>query len=505
MALSSDPVIFETPAATGPFDSVRDYIAAIEARGSLLRIPDMDQDRYEATAFAYRLVEERGFDEAPPFLIEKLTHRGRQYDLPVLGNLFGGWDNEALAFGVDPDSAEQQGLYRAAFDRLATLYREHDGWPRIEPVEIDAANAPCRQVVVTGDDVDLFEYPWVQTNPGDAGAYITAGTTFVEDPKLGRNVATYRCQVKSKNRLGFNTETGQNAWSFIQAYRRRGEKQMPVAIVIGADPITFSIGTSKLAALGEDELDIAGGLRGKPVELVKCETSDLRVPAHAELVIEGTVATEETEEEGPYGEVYGYIGLKKPKNFFVNVTAITHRRQPWIVNCFAGITKLTMSMPQIVANNVNYKKVIPNLVEFYRPIETIGVAILSIDKRFVGEGMQAAQHIAANDLFAKLVIVVDKDINVRNKAQVYQALGTRWQPSPASLLIPQTRGFPLDPSAPTRWLTSKMIIDATRQLPEEGGPQQWPDVSREIVVKQHPEAFELVARRWASYFGKDRD
>ena len=484
----------------GPFDSLRDYLAAVEARGNLLRIDEMDQDRYEASAFAYRMVEERGFDESPPFLIERIKTGGKWFDTPVIGNLFGGWDNEALAFGVDPDAVEQTGLYRAAFQKLEALYRQHDGWPRIKPVVTDAARAPCKQVVLTGADVDLYALPWVQTNPGDAGAYITAGTSFVEDPKLGRNVATYRLQVKASDRLGFNTETGQNAWSFIQASRKRGEQTMPVAIAIGVDPITFSIGTSKLAALGEDELEIAGGLRGKPVELVKCETSDIHVPAQAEVIIEGEISTTETEAEGPYGEVFGYMGLEKPENFFLRVKAITHRRQPWVVNCFAGITKLTMSMPQIVANNVNYRSVIPNLVEFYRPIETIGVAILSIDKRFPGEGMTAGQHIAANDLFAKIIVVVDKDINVRDKTQVFQALGTRWQPDPGSLLIPQTRGFPLDPSAPTRWLTSKMIIDATRQWPAEGGPKKWPKVSREIITDQQPEAFELVARRWEHYW-----
>lgn len=496
--MNSRPEPIQDSAPAGPFDSLRDYLNAVDARSGLLRIAAMDQDRYEATAFAYRLVEEFGFDEAPPFLIEKIRTNGDWHDVPVIGNLFGGWSNEALAFGVS-DTTDERSMYRAAFERLESLYRDNDGWPRIAPVMVNSSSAPCKDVVIGEDAVDLQRFPWLQTNPGDAGAYITAGTVFVEDPELGRNVATYRCQVKNHNRIGFNTEIGQNAWSFLQAHKKRGAKTMPAAVVIGADPITFAIGTSKLAALGEDELEIAGGLRGRPVELVKCESSDIMVPAHAEIVIEGEISVTETEEEGPYGEVFGYMGLKKPANFFMDVKAVTHREQPWVVNCFAGITKLTMSMPQIVANNVTYRKVIPNLVEFYRPIETIGVAILSIDKKFPGEGIAAGQHIAASDMFAKIVIVVDKDIDIRDKTQVYQALGTRWQPDPASLLIPQTRGFPLDPSAPTRWLTSKMIVDATKQLPAEGGPKEWPTVSRELVEKQHPEAFEFVDARWQDY------
>jgi 4-hydroxy-3-polyprenylbenzoate decarboxylase len=224
------------------------------------------------------------------------------------------------------------------------------------------------------------------------------------------------------------------------------------------------------------------------------------VPAHAEIILEGEISVTEMEEEGPYGEVYGYIGLKKPSNFFMTVKAVTHRHNPIMVNSFAGITKLTMNIPQVVANNLNYKKIIPNLVEFYRPIETLGVALLSIDKRFPGDGMTAGQHIAAGDLFAKIIIVVDKDIDVHDKTQIYQALGTRWQPDPASMLIPQTRGFPLDPSAPQRWLTSKIIIDATRQWPAEGGPESWPPASRELLQEKCPETFELVAKRWQEYW-----
>jgi len=498
--MSSPAAQAKTVQLTGPFDSLREYTAAIEARGGLLRIPEMDQDKYEATGFAYRMVEERGFDHAPPFLIERIKINGEWMDGPVLGNVFGGWTNEAMAFGVQSITDNQRDMYRAAFDQLSSMVRENEGWPRILPVTIPDQDAPCKQVIIREPDVDLSKFPWIRTNPGDAGAYITAGTVFAEDPELGRNVATYRCQIKGKNKIGVNTEVGQNAWNFLMGCKKRGQAVMPAAVVIGVDPITFAVGTSKLAALGEDELELSGGIRGKPVELVRCETSDVLVPAHAEIILEGEISVSEKEEEGPYGEVYGYMGLKKPSNFFMTIKTVTHRRNPWMVNSFAGITKLTMSLPQIVSNNLNYKKVIPNLVEFYRPIETLGVAILSIDKRFPGDGITAGQHIAAGDLFAKIIIVVDKDIDVHDKTQIYQALGTRWQPDPASLIIPQTRGFPLDPSAPQRWLTSKMIIDATRQWSTEGGPEKWPEVSREIIKKQSPETFDLVAQRWSEYW-----
>jgi UbiD family decarboxylase len=471
---------------SGPFRSFREYVSALEAHGRLLRIDAMDQDRFEPTGFAYRLIEEKGFHGAPAFLIERIRSGGRWLEGPVLGNVFPGWIAEALAY--------------AAREHLAARLGSDGRWPRIPPVTVEPGSAPVKEVTLTGDDADLTKFAWIQTNPGDAGAYITAGTVFMEDPELGRNVATYRCQVKGPRRLGVNCEIGQHGWNFIQRAKQRGLEHLPVAVAIGVDPITFSIGTSKLTALGEDELEVAGGLLGEPIQLARCESTHLLVPAHAEIVIEGFIPTGSGEEEGPYGEVYGYMGLKKPWNFFMNVTAITHRRKPWVINAFAGITKVTLTMPQAVAHFAHYRKLVPGLVDLYRPDETIGVTLVSIDKRMPGDGMIAGQHLAAGDMFSKAIIVVDKDIDLHDKGQVLHALGTRWQPSPGSLLIPQTRGFPLDPSAPTRWVTSKMIIDATRQLPAEGGPAQWPAVSRMLIEERSPETFRLVAERWADYW-----
>jgi 4-hydroxy-3-polyprenylbenzoate decarboxylase len=485
---------------TGPFDSIREYVSALEARGHLLRVREMDQDRFEATGFAYRMIDEHGYDNAPAFLIERIKVDGEWLDGPLLGNIFAGWLSEALAYGVPNPGTNQREAYRATFKHLSRLVDTSGKWPTIPPVEIAAAGAPCKQAIQRGDGIDILRFPWIQTNPGDAGRYITAGSVFIEDPELGRNVGTYRCQVKGRDKIGVNTEIGQHAWSFLMRVKKRGQSSVPAAVVIGADPIIFALGTSKLTGLGEDELELAGGLRQRPVELVKCETSDIRVPAHAEIVLEGEISVTEMEEEGPYGEVYGYMGLKKPSNFFMRLKAVTHRRHPWVINSFAGITKLTMGLPQAVSNNLNYRRVMPNLVEFYRPMETTGVAIASIRKRLPGEGMTAGQHIAAADLFAKVIIVVDEDIDVHDKTQIFHALGTRWQPDPATLLIPQTRGMPLDPSAPTRWLTSKIIIDATRQLPSEGGPEQWPQVSKVLLEQQSPATFELVDSRWQEYW-----
>ena len=196
---------------------------------------------------------------------------------------------------------------------------------------------------------------------------------------------------------------------------------------------------------------------------------------------------------------YGYMGLEKPKNFFLNGKSdYPPGSDPWIVNCFAGITKLTMSMPQIVANNINYKQSDPRISSsFTGPSKRSASAILSIstsDTRVTA--WQAAQHIAASDLFAKIwssLLIKTSMSATRHRCTRPSALaGNRTR---FSLLIPQTRGFPLDPSAPTRWMTSKMIIDATRQWPQEGGPEKMARRFPGEIIEDSasPEAFELVA------------
>ena len=485
---------------TGPFDSLRDYVNALEARGQLIRIAKMDQDKYEATGFAYRLVKEFSYDLAPAFLIETIKINNRWMDGPILGNLFGGWNAEALIYGVDVLDRNQNAARQKTFQHLANLFKKNNRWPKISPVEIDSGQSPCKENILLGSKVDILKFPWLQTNPADAGSYINAATIFIEDPDLGRNVATYRCQVKGKDKIGVNTEIGQNAWNFLMKMQKQGKKKAAIAVVNGVDPITFTLGASKLAKLGEDELEYVGGLRGKPVELVKCETSGILVPAHSEIVLEGEIPLDAMEEEGPYGEMYGFMGLKKNQNFFMNIKAITHRNNPWIVNSFAGVTKISPSILQTVINSIDYKESIPHLLDIYRPAESTGVLIASIDKKHADEGMSAGRILAEKDFFGKVIIVVDKDVDVHDKAEIFQALGTRWQPYPAAEIIEETKGMPLDASASKRFFTSKIIIDATRQFANEGGPSIWPEISKVMLQELSPETFDLVESNWKSYF-----
>jgi len=482
---------------TGPYDSFREYVEALEARGRVLRVKEVDQDNYEGTALMYRLIDEYGADRAPAVLFEKVKIDGRWREGPVFSNIFCGWDTAAMVFGIEKVTDNQKDMYGAVIDKMSTQVDEGGNWKQIPPVVVGKNKSPCKEVIITGDDVDITKYPWFKNNPADVGRYINTGANFTEDPKLGRNVGTYRCQVKGKKKIGFNPSPGHHGWHHMMRAKRRGEKVVQVAIALGTDPIVYSMSSTGIADLGEDEINFAGGFLGKPVELVKCETSDLLVPANAEMIIEGEVPTGAMEEEGPYGEMFGYLGSKK-KTFYMNIKAITHRKKPLFYNNFTGMTQTTHMVPWQAANFFKLKKMIPYLVASYDPHEAIGIKILSIDKRFPGQGIAAGQ-IAAGSPSGKIYIVVDKDVDVMNLTEVLHAVATRWQPHPATLIIPQSNNFGVDPSLPKRFLTSKIVIDATRQLPAEGGPKSFAPLNRNLLKKKAPQSFEIVEKKWPEY------
>lgn len=489
---------------TGPFDSLRDYVVALEARGRLLRIKEMDQDQFETTGFAHRLVEKFGITGAPAFLVEKVKINGQWIKGPVISNLFGGYDTEAMGFGVEDITDDQSEMYRSAVAVLVDRADANGEWPRHKPIVTTEKHAPCKQVKIVGDNIDILQYPWLKCNPADGGRYINCGAVITEDPEFGRNVGTYRCQVKSKTKIGVNPEPSKDGWRQLMAARKRGEKVMKAAVVLGADPITWAMSCAKIARLGEDEYELAGGLRGKPVEVIKCETSDILVPANAEMIIEGEIPLDQEEEEGPHAEMFGYLGHKRDANFFMNVKAVTHRRDPMFINVHTGVTRGFHTSPLEASAFLKYKKTIPNIVAFHSLDGAMGIMVVSIKKRAAGDGLAVGQQVAATNRVAKVTIVVDDDVDVLNTRQVMHAVGSRWQPHPATLVIPHAWGSVIDPSAAKPGVISKIVIDATRQYPEEGGPASWPPVSRQLLEDGCPQVFDLVDRNWPDYWATFR-
>ena len=310
------------------FESVRDYVGALERRGRLLRVEAMDQDQYEATAFAYRLIDRFGIEYAPAFLIERIRIGGKWIDGPVRREPLRPLARRGAAVRRLAHHRRLPGDVPRRHGRAARPPRRrrqlapHPARRGETPRE-----APCKEVVLKGDEVDLEKFAWLKNNPADAGRYVNMGSVFIQDPAIGSNVGTYRCQVKGPRKMAVNPEPGQHGWRILMAMKERGDKIAKVAVAVGPDPMTFCASSTKMAGYLEDELEFAGGLRGKPLPVVKCETCDIRVPAHSEFIIEGEVPLTEFEDEGPYGEMYGYLGPTKPNNFFMNIKAITHRQQ----------------------------------------------------------------------------------------------------------------------------------------------------------------------------------
>jgi len=488
----------------GPFETLRDYIEALDDRGLLLRVPRVDQDAYESTALMYRLVEKFGVYEAPAVLFEKLKVDGQWLDGPVIANPFGHWSTETISFGVEPVVGDGPATYRAAIARIQSLL-VGGAFPLIPPVEVSRSEALCKQVVLKGDDIDLTKFAFIQTNPADAGRYVNTGSVFTSDSELGKNFGTYRCQIKGPRKLGVNPEPGQGAWRMFMKKKERGEKSTPVTIVLGQDPITWVVSSSKLARGQVDELSLVGGIRGKPLRVVRSETNDMMIPANSELVIEGTVPLDQPMlPEGPFGEMYGYMGLKKDENFWMDVTCITHRKKPWLVNSITGLTRGFPTAPLETMSILAFRRFYPNVIEIHSPVEATGLTFVRINKEKAGQGLEIGKKIAEIIPIAKVIVVVDSDIDVLNRTQVLHTLGSRWQAQPATAIIPKLRGMPLDPSLTDRPNTSKAVIDATRQWPEEGGPKVYPDTNIALLEKLAPEALSHIDANWKQFVGKYR-
>ncbi len=486
--------------ARWPYEGIRDYVAALEDAGLVLRVPRIDQDRYEATALMYRLIDEYGMYEAPCLLMEQVRQDGRWMKGPVISNHQGHWDTEAIVWGKEPVPGNGPETYRRMISYLYGIMEEGRGKvPQIPVKEVARNEAPVKEIVVTGEAINLYDFPFIKSNPGDSARYVNTGSVYTQDPKLGKNYGTYRCEIKGPRTLGVNPEPGQTGWKMLMAAKERGDKTAPVSIVLGQDPISWFISGSVISKGGADELAIAGGLRGHAIEVVKSETNDILIPAHAELVIEGDVLLDRWEPEGPFGEMYGYLGLKKAENFVMNVTAVTHRPNPWILNQFTGVSRGFCTAPLEAFSFYRIKKVVPNAVAFHSPVEWTGVGFLSIDKTAPGQGLEAGKKIATLVPITKIAVVVDKNIDVLNRVEMWHTVGSRWQPYPASEVIKEARGMPLDPSSPNRPMSSKMVIDATKQWPEEGGPGVYPERNRDLLEELAPESFELVAENWQKY------
>jgi 4-hydroxy-3-polyprenylbenzoate decarboxylase len=496
-------------APTPPYDSIRDWVAAMDANGLLLRIPEIDQDNFEATGLVFRMNDMYGPYRSPGLFIEKIKVDGEWMDGPVLGNMQMHWHTDSIAFGLDTEPMDYYDSYREVKKLMHEMLEANNGrYPQIPPNIVERDQAPCKEVTLEGDDIDLTAFPFLQTNPHDDGRYVNTASTFTSDPKMGANFGTYRCALRGPRKLAFNPEPNQTANRMMMAAKARGEKTAPITLVLGQDPIVWMISGTKVALrFGPkpvDELAIAGGFRGKALDVVKSDTNDLLIPAHAEFVIEGEVPLDDAamEPEGPFGEMFGYMGAKKDTNFIINVKRVTHRKSPWLMNAFTGMGRGMLTAPQDALYEVFLKRNVPNIVEYTNPQWAMGTVVLSINKQEAFEGIKAGESIAKTNPIAKVVIVVDDDVNILDSNDVMAAIGARWQPDPASKILENAPGLFTDPSQVVYGQTSKIVIDATRQIPEEGGQENFPKSNREYLSEEAPQVWDLVDDKFGDMLKK---
>jgi 2,5-furandicarboxylate decarboxylase 1 len=426
---------------------LRSFLDLAAAHGHLLRLTRPVDAATQAGALLYEL-ERR----AAVGLFETITGR----DGRLVGNLLGRRDLLALAMGVQPDD------FALAFaDRLQK---------RIPPQPVQGP-PPVHEVVLEGEDADLTRLPLIVHATRDAGAYVTAGIVMAHDPRTGRrNVSINRMQLKGPRKMGIRMMPPQQL-GIIQSHAEAVAEPLPIVVAIGNFPLDLLAAATTLP-FGDDELELAGALRGEPVPMAHAVSVDLDVPACAELVLEGYVEPGVREPEGPFGDFLEFY-VPVMDNHVFRLTAITHRKDPILQAIHAGsredVNLLGISREAQVraaAAGTGAR------VRGVRLLPTILGCAISIEQRYQGEAKNVGMAALGAYRWLKYCIVVDHDVNVDELDDVWWAVTTRSNPTDAISVIARTGGFPRDPFGVHG---SKALIDATIPLGE------WTEFERKVA------------------------
>lgn len=480
-----------------PYASLRDFIDRLEKAGRLVRVKAPVSSHLEMTEIQTRLLAEQG----PAVLFENVVDQsGRPSEMPVLVNLFG--TVERVAWGMDREPAQLRGVG----ETLAFLRQPEPpgGWrealdmlPMVRTVMAmkpkTVGTAPCQEVVLTGDEVDLGRLPIQTCWPGEPAPLITWPLIVTQgpDPKGDKqdsfNLGIYRLQVTGRNTTLMRWLKHRGGAQHHQRWKGAGKREpLPAAAVIGADPGTILAAVTPVPDT-LSEYQFAGLLRGKKVELVDCKTVPLKVPAEAEIVLEGHVSLDDYGDEGPYGDHTGYYNSVEPFPVFT-ISAITMRRQPIYLSTFTGRPP---DEPSVLGEALNevfiplFQQQFPEIVDFWLPPEgcSYRIAVVSMKKAYAGHAkrvMMGVWSYLRQFMYTKWVIVVDADIDARNWKDVMWALSTRMDPARDITVIESTPIDYLDFASPVSGLGSKIGLDATDKFPGETN-REW---GRQIRMDQ---------------------
>ena len=458
----------------------------------------------EITEIQTRLIAEGG----PAVLFENPVRKdGSAYDMPVLANLFG--TVERVAWGMDREPHE----LRQAGETLAFLKQPEPpgGWrkamallPLLKTVMAmqpkTVGTAPCQEVVLQGNDIDLAKLPIQTCWPGEPAPLITWPLVVTKGPSTKReddyNLGIYRMQVTGRNTTLMRWLKHRGGAQHHARWSAEKHEPLPAAVVIGTDPGTILAAVTPVPDT-LSEYQFAGLLRGQKVELVDCKTVPLKVPAGAEIVLEGHVSLDDYRDEGPYGDHTGYYNAVEQFPVFT-ISAITMRRDPIYLSTYTGRAPDEPSILGEALNEVFIPLLVqqfPEIVDFWLPPEgcSYRIAVVAMKKAYPGHAkrvMMGVWSFLRQFAYTKWVIVVDDDINARDWKDVMWAISTRMDPARDITVIENTPIDYLDFASPEPSLGSKIGLDATNKWP--------PETKREWgrLIRMDDDVVKTVTEKW---------
>ncbi|EIC13617.1 4-hydroxy-3-polyprenylbenzoate decarboxylase [Kingella kingae] len=464
------------------YNDLREFLAMLESQGKLKRIKTPVSPYLEITEISDRVLRAGG---AALLFENPVRQDGTPYGYPVLANLFGTTERVAMGMGAK-DISELRDIGKTLAylkepeppkgvkDALGKLPLLKDIWSMAPHV---VKNAPCQEIVLEGDDVNLYDLPIQHCWAGDVAPLVTWGLTVTRGyNKKRQNLGIYRQQLIGKNKLIMRWLAHRGGALDFQEHKRLfPDKPYPVSVVLGCDPATI-LGAVTPVPDTLSEYQFAGLLRGSRTELTKCIGNDLQVPARAEIVLEGVIYPNETALEGPYGDHTGYYNEQDYFPVFT-VERITMRKDPIYHSTYTGAPP---DEPAVLGEALNevfvplLQKQFPEIVDFYLPPEgcSYRMAVVSMKKQYAGHAkrvMMGCWSFLRQFMYTKFIIVVDDDIDVRDWKQVIWAITTRMDPVRDTVLMENTPIDYLDFASPVSGLGGKMGLDATNKI---GGETQ---------------------------------
>jgi 4-hydroxy-3-polyprenylbenzoate decarboxylase len=478
---------------------LRGFIQLLENRGQLRRITAEVNPDLEIAEIANRLLQAGG----PALLFENV--KGSAF--PVAVNLMGTVERICWAMNMNhPLELEDLGK------KLSLLQQPKPPKKISQAIDFgkvlfDVLKAkpghsffpPCQQIIIEGKDLDLTQIPMIRPYAGDAGKIITLGLVITKDCETGTpNVGVYRLQLQSSNTMTVHWLSVRGGARHLRKAAEQGKK-LEIAIALGVDPLIIMAAATPIP-VDLSEWLFAGLYGGSGVTLAKCKTLNLEVPADAEFILEGTITPGEMLPDGPFGDHMGYYGGVEDSPL-IRFHCLTHRQNPLYLTTFSGRPPKEEAMMAIALNRIYtpiLRQQVSEITDFFLPMEALSykAAIISIDKAYPGQAKRAALAFWSalpQFTYTKFVIVVDKDINIRDPRQVVWAISSKVDPVRDVFILPETPFDTLDFASEKIGLGGRMGIDATTKIHPETD-HDWGE-----VLESDPTMAEQVSQRWQEY------